>query len=145
MQALEQAAAGGLRPQPQPGEGVTYAHKIEKAEAALDWRAPAAVLARRVRAFNPFPGASTALAGEPVKVWAAHAAENEDPAGPGRPGEVLALGDAGIRVRTGDGVLVLTELQRAGGRRLAAGEFLRGLAWQAGQVFDAAPAREVAG
>ena len=120
---------------PQPAEGVTYAHKIEKAEAALDWSLPAAVLARRVRAFNPFPGAGSALAGEAVKVWAAHAS----PCGvaAAQPGQVLAAGADGIGVQTGDGVLVLTELQRAGGKRLPAAEFLRGFAVLAGQVFDA--------
>lgn len=135
VEALEIAACGDLRAEPQPADGVTYAHKIEKAEAALDWTAPAAVLARRVRAFNPFPGAATALAGEAVKVWAAHA-EGGTEGGP--PGTVLALGEDGIRVQTGDGMLVLTELQRAGGKRLSAPEFLRGFGLRAGQVFDAA-------
>ena len=139
VEALEIAACGGLTAQKQPAEGVTYAHKIEKAEAALDWTAPADALARRVRAFNPFPGAATALAGEAIKVWAAHA---EAAAGGGAPGELLGVGPDGIRVATADGVLVLTELQRAGGKRLAAAEFLRGFALAPGQVLDAAPSRE---
>lgn len=136
VEALELAACGGLRPVPQPAEGVTYAHKIEKSEAALDWRLPAAVLERRVRAFNPFPGAATALAGEPVKVWAAHA---ESAATASMPGQVLAAGVEGIRVTTGGGVLVLKELQRAGGKRLPAADFLRGFALAPGQVLDATP------
>jgi len=135
VEALEIAACGGLRPVPQPAEGITYAHKIEKAEAALDWSQPAAVLARRVRAFNPFPGAGTARAGEAVKVWSAQA-EAAAPAG-AVPGQVLAADGAGIRVQTGDGVLVLTELQRAGGKRLPVADFLRGFALAPGQVFDA--------
>jgi len=135
VEALEIAACGGLRPVPQPAEGVTYAHKIEKAEAALDWSQPADVLARRVRAFNPFPGAGTALAGEAVKVWSAQA---EGAAATGAaPGQVLAADGEGIRVQTGDGVLVLTELQRAGGKRLVVADFLRGFALAPGQVFDA--------
>lgn len=138
VEALEIAACGGLTAQKQPAEGVTYAHKIEKAEAAIDWTAPAETLARRVRAFNPFPGAATALAGEAMKVWAAHA---EDAASGGAPGEVLAADADGIRVATGAGVLVLTELQRAGGKRLAVGDFLRGFALASGQVLDAAPSR----
>ncbi len=134
VQALEVAAQAGLRPVPQPAEGVTYAHKIEKAEAALDWRLPADVLARRVRAFNPFPGAGSVFGGEAVKVWGAHA----EAAGgaTGAPGQVLAAGAEGIRVMSGDGVLVLTELQRAGGKRLPAADFLRGFVVSPGQVFD---------
>lgn len=136
VEALEIAACGGLKAEKQPAEGVTYAHKIEKAEAAIDWTAPAETLARRVRAFNPFPGAATALAGEAIKVWSAHA---EAAAAQGTPGQVLAVEGSGIRVVTGGGVLVLTELQRAGGKRLAAAEFLRGFALAPGQVLDAAP------
>jgi methionyl-tRNA formyltransferase len=135
VEALEIAACGGLQPVPQPVEGVTYAHKIEKAEAALDWSQTAAVLARRVRAFNPFPGAGTALAGEAVKVWSAQT-EAAAPTGAAA-GQVLAADGAGIRVQTGDGVLVLTELQRAGGKRLPVADFLRGFALAPGQVFDA--------
>ena len=136
VEALEIAACGGLKAEKQPAEGVTYAHKIEKAEAAIDWTAPAETLARRVRAFNPFPGAATALAGEAIKVWSAHAE-----AGPVQavPGQVLAADDSGIRIATGGGVLVLTELQRAGGKRLAAADFLRGFVLAPGQVLDAAP------
>ncbi|MBA4261306.1 MAG: methionyl-tRNA formyltransferase [Comamonadaceae bacterium] len=136
VEALELAACGGLRPVPQPAEGVSYAHKIEKAEAAIDWAEPAAVIERRVRAFNPFPGAATALAGEAIKVWAARA---ETGNAAGVPGQVLGAGVEGIRVQTGDGVLVLTELQRAGGKRLPTGDFLRGFALVPGQVLDAAP------
>jgi len=135
VEALEIAACGGLKPVPQPAEGVSYAHKIEKAEAALDWSQPAAVLARRVRAFNPFPGAGTALAGEAVKIWSAQA-ESATATG-AVPGQVLAADGAGIRVQTGDGVLMLTELQRAGGKRLPVADFLRGFALAPGQVFDA--------
>ncbi|QHE88519.1 methionyl-tRNA formyltransferase [Hydrogenophaga sp. BPS33] len=134
VEALEIAACGALQAQKQPAEGVTYAHKIEKAEAALDWNAPAATLSQRVRAFNPFPGAATALGGDAIKVWAAHV----DPGATatGAPGEVLAAHAEGIRVATGDGVLVLTELQRAGGKRLGAADFLRGFALQAGQRLE---------
>jgi len=139
VQALQAAAQGGLRPQRQPEAGVSYAHKIEKAEAAIDWRWPAALIARRVRAFNPFPGAATTLAGEAIKVWMAQAE-----AGPGgaQPGQVLSASAEGIRVQAADGVVVLTELQRAGGRRLAAGEFLRGFALAPGQVFETAGAQK---
>jgi methionyl-tRNA formyltransferase len=138
VEALELAACGGLRPVPQPADGVTYAHKIEKAEAAINWALPAATIERRVRAFNPFPGAGTALAGEAIKVWAAHVeTDTGADAGVAVPGQVLAVGPQGIRVMTGDGVLVLDELQRAGGKRLPAADFLRGFALTPGQVLDA--------
>ena len=134
VEALELAACGGLRAEAQPEAGVTYAHKIDKAEAAIDWQLGAAVIARRVRAFNPAPGAVGSLGGESVKVWAAH--EMPAPDATGIAGEVLSVEAQGIRVRTGDGVLCLTELQRAGGKRLPVGDFLRGFAVAPGHVFD---------
>lgn len=133
VEALEIAACGGLRAEPQPAEGVTYAHKIEKAESAIDWSLPAAVIERRVRAFDPFPGASTALAGEAIKVWAAQVVE-----GSGAPGSVLDVGEHGITVACGQQALRLTQLQRAGGKRLAAAEFLRGFPLQRGQRLGVA-------
>lgn len=135
VEALELAACGGLQATPQPEAGVSYAHKIEKAEALIDWREAAAVIDRRVRAFNPFPGASTALGTDVIKVWAARAdaALNGEH---GVPGQVLAVGPDGIRVMTGEGVLVLTFLQRAGGKRLAAAEFLRGFPLSPGQCLE---------
>lgn len=139
VQALEVAAAGGLQPLRQPEAGVSYAHKIDKAEAAIDWTLPAQTIERRVRAFNPFPGAATALAGEAVKVWRAQAEAGEGLAG-AVPGQVLSASAEGIRVQATGGTVVLTELQRAGGKRLAAGEFLRGFALVPGQVLDAPPA-----
>jgi len=108
---------------PQPEAGVTYAGKIDKAEARLDWTQPAAVLARKLRAFDPFPGATLVLAGEPVKAWRGTAVS----AG-GWPGQVLDVNPNGIVVACGDGALRLTELQKPGGRRLSAAEFLRGTA-----------------
>jgi methionyl-tRNA formyltransferase len=118
VEALERAAAGGLVRTPQPAEGVSYAHKIDKAEAAIDWSQPAAAIERRVRAFDPFPGASFSLDGEPVKVWRASVA-------PGRcePGSVLAAGE-GLRIACGDAALDLLQLQRPGGRRIGVREFL---------------------
>ncbi len=117
---------------PQPADGVTYAAKIAKSEAALDWRQPAASLARRMRAFNPFPGATSMLAGTPLKVWQAAPIE-----GDGEPGTVLAADAAGIVVACGQGALRLTELQKPGSKRLAAGDFLRGFAVAVGARFDA--------
>jgi methionyl-tRNA formyltransferase len=121
VEALELAACGGLKGTPQPVEGVTYAPKIEKAEAAVRWNEPAELIERRIRAFDPFPGVTATIEGEPVKLWRA-----EVVAGRGLPGEVLAADPGGLTVACGDAALRLTELQRAGGRRLAAREFLAG-------------------
>ena len=135
VEALELAACGGLRPVPQPAEGVTYAAKIEKAESLIDWRRPAAEIERRARAFSPAPGLVTELAGEAVKVW--RVAVDSADGGIAAPGQILSAGAQGIRVATGDGVLTLLELQRAGGKRLPAREFLQGFALTPGQVFGA--------
>ena len=146
VEALQLAARGGLRPLPQPAEGVTYAHKIEKHEAAIDWRLPAAQIERRVRAFDPFPGASTTLGGDTVKVWGSQI--DSCPRRPDvRDGQIVFINDEGIGVACGEGCLLLTELQRPGGKRLAARDFLRGFPLAPGQRFgaeqtagDAAPA-----
>ncbi len=132
VDALKQASAGTLRPQPQPAEGVTYAHKVEKQEAQVDWSGDAAAIVRRVRAFDPFPGASSGLDGETIKLWSAQVragAPNEPP------GTVVAVAPSGIAVAAGKGVVMLTELQRAGGKRLAVADFLRGFDVKPGQVF----------
>ena len=130
--ALQQAQTNVLTPKPQPAEGVNYAHKIEKVEAAIDWSLDAAALARRVRAFNPFPGAVTSWQGEPLKVWVAVAEGDEAASADFPAGSVRSSGADGVRVQTGAGVLRLTELQRAGGKRLAAADFLRGVALEPG-------------
>ena len=142
VQALELAACGGLRPVPQPAEGVTYAHKIEKAEAAINWQQPADAIARRVRAFDPFPGAQALLAGDTHKLWAVWAVRAHPAAPTAVPGQVLSVDANGILVQTGEGALCITELQRPGGKRLAAGEFLRGQRIEAGQVFETVVAGE---
>ena len=110
------AACGGLNRTPQPADGVTYAHKIEKAESNIDWSESAEVIARRLRAFNPFPGGATHLGAEAIKVWEAAAEQ-----GTGAAGTVLSANAQGVRVACGSGVLNMTLLQRAGGKRLAAG------------------------
>lgn len=130
VEALELAACGGLNRTPQPAEGVTYAHKIEKAESLIDWSESAEVIARRLRAFNPFPGGATSLGSEAIKVWAAVAEE-----GSGAAGTVLSADAQGVRVACGSGVLNMQLLQRAGGKRLAAGDFLRGFELPAGVVL----------
>ncbi|CAM3941032.1 methionyl-tRNA formyltransferase [Roseateles saccharophilus] len=129
VEALEMAACGGLSQTPQPAEGVSYAHKIEKAESSIDWRQPAAEIERRLRAFDPFPGGVATLAGEAVKLWRAEVVE-----GRGEPGEVIAPGPV---VACGEGALRLTELQRAGGKRGPAAAFLQARPIAVGERFDA--------
>jgi len=136
VQALALAASGGLRPVKQASEGVSYAHKIGKQEAAIDWSQPALVIARRIRAFDPFPGAATATQGEVIKVWRSEI-ESESKKSGKTPGTVLAVTASGVHVQCGQGILRLTELQRAGGKRLSATEFLRGFALSAGVVLGA--------
>ena len=131
VEALELAACGGLVRRAQPAEGVSYAHKIDKAEAAIDWRDAAAVIERRLRAFDPFPGATATLGGETIKCWRGRVVS-----GAGAPGVVLAVGDDGVTVACGDAALRLTELQRAGGKRLPAAQFLQGQSIAAGMVFE---------
>lgn len=125
LQALER---GEIAPLPQPDAGANYAAKIMKDEAALDFSLPAVILARRVQAFNPFPGATATLDGATVKVWRAAAVE---PQQSGAPGAVLAASpQEGVLVACGEGALRLLELQKPGGKRLAAAEFVRGMTGQ---------------
>ena len=119
VQALALLGQGALQPRPQPAEGVSYAHKIDKAESAIDWRAPAAVIERRLRAFDPFPGATTELAGQPVKVWRGAVAP-----GSGTPGQVLQAVPDRLVLACGEGALALLELQLPGGKRITAREFV---------------------
>ena len=135
VQALAQAAAGVLHPTPQPAEGVTYAHKIDKAEAAMDWSQPAAVLSQRIRAFNPFPGATGVLAGEVLKLWCCEIHSALRPSDV-RQGTILSANADGIDVACGDGVLRITTLQRPGGKRLAVADFLRGFDVAPGMAFE---------
>ena len=133
VEALEALPAGTLVATPQPAEGVTYAAKIGKAEAAVDWTRPAIEIERAVRAFNPFPGAIATLDGTPVKLWRARAIDAT-----GTPGEVLLAEGAGVIVACGEGALCVTELQKPGARRMPAADFLRGMPIAAGSRFDLA-------
>ena len=115
------ANVGDWAPQPQDERFATYAAKIGKEEARLDWRQPAATLARAVRAYDPVPGAWTLLAGAPLKIWAAEAV-----AGAGVPGQVLAAAGGRLTIACGAGALAVHVLQAAGGRRLDSTAFLAG-------------------
>lgn len=132
VQAL--ALLDNLPRTPQPANGVTYAHKIEKPEAPLDWRRDALALSRQIRAFDPFPGAVAQSGGELLKVWLSEVTPGES--GAAAPGTVLAATPAGIDVATGQGVLRLLTLQRAGARRVSAADYLRGHPIRAGDVFS---------
>ena len=138
VQALELAQTGGLRPVKQPAEGVTYAHKVEKAEATIDWNQTAEVIVRRIHAFNPGPTASSRLGDETLKIWDAHTGVLPLGALPGSlmPGLVLSAQGASIEVGALDSVVVLTELQRPGGKRLLASDFLRGAKLSPGAQFE---------
>jgi methionyl-tRNA formyltransferase len=113
----------GMRPvaKPQPATGATYAHKLDKAEAKLDWSQPAEVLARKVRAFNPWPMAEAVLAGERVRI---HGAVALPLAHRAAPGSVLLAGREGIDVACGDGALRIRVLQREGGKAITAADYL---------------------
>lgn len=127
-------AALGKLPLPaesQPTEGVTYAHKIEKAEALIDWTKRAAELDRHLRAFNPFPGAQAVFAGQTVKLWRATPVEAS-----GEIGQILAVDRSTIVVACGEGALAISELQKAGGKRLPVQQFLAGHPLKVGDRFD---------
>ena len=119
---------------PQPVEGVTYAHKIEKHEAPLDWRRDALSLARQVRAFDPFPGAQAQWGDDVLKVWQCEVVQAS--ATSAAPGTIVGVSPAGVDVVTGRGVLRILALQRAGGRRVTVAEYLRGHPLRVGEAFS---------
>ena len=137
VDALQRAGHGALTATPQPAEGVNYAHKIDKSEAVIDWDQDANLVARRIRAFNPAPGAVSWLHGESVKLWLAMAAPLATSSAP--PGTVIDASPDGITVACGTGAVVLGELQRAGGKRLTAARFLQGCAVRVGERFGPPP------
>ena len=143
VDVLAQAAAGALHPVPQPALGVTYAHKIEKAESNVDWSLPASTIGQRIRAFDPFPGASTVLGTEVIKLWN-YEIDSLQRFTDKRCGHILSINADGITVACGEGTaLRLTVLQRAGGKRLPAADFLRGFDLQPGMVLGAGVASDL--
>jgi methionyl-tRNA formyltransferase len=133
VDALRHLQAGALRPEPQDDALATYAAKLTKEEAALDWTQSARVLDRAVRAYNPFPVAYTFLRGEPLRIWSASWISGEG----GPPGTVLAANKTGILVACGQDALQIGELQRAGGKRLPADQFIAGGGIKAGDHLGA--------
>ena len=130
--SLAVAARGALRPVAQPEEGVTYAHKIAKSEAAIAWSLPADVIERRVRAFDPFPGATFQAGGDTVKLWRAQVERLDDAAAPGT---VLAVDGQQLVVACGDGALALLDVQRPGGKRGPVAQWLQAHPVQRGSVL----------
>jgi methionyl-tRNA formyltransferase len=134
VSVLQQAERGEvLTAQAQPAEGVCYAHKIEKAESAIDWTLPAAQIERRVRAFDPFPGASFQWQGESVKLWQAHAVAE---AGDAAPGTVLHAAADRLVVACGQGALQLVQVQRPGGKRQPVSALLQARPGDVGAVLS---------
>ncbi|MGE5027378.1 MAG: methionyl-tRNA formyltransferase [Betaproteobacteria bacterium] len=130
--ALRQLEQGALQAQAQDDRAATYAAKLSKAEGLLDWRRTAAELSRAVRAFNPFPVAQAKFRGETWRIWQAQAAHQSQ----GLPGEILRMDKGGILVGCGEGALLLTEIQKAGGKRLPAATFLVGNPVRPGENFE---------
>lgn len=124
-----------LEARPQDDSRATYAQKIRKAEARLDWRRSNAQIDRAIRAFNPFPGAETRLGDLALKIWRAQAVSGE-----GTPGEIVQCDEGRLVVACGSGAMELLEVQKPGGKRLAAGDFLRGTHLVRGAVFESAEA-----
>lgn len=122
--------SGSLNATPQPEHGITYASKLSKEEAKIDWRQNAPMVARKIRAFNPVPTAWTLFQGKPIKIWAVNVlAQN------GEAGTVLAANNDGIVVACGEGAVQITELQAAGSKRMSAAAFLAGNALRVGDVW----------
>ena len=135
VKALALAASSSLVPVAQPDAGITYAHKIDKCEAQIDWQQSAALIERRIRAFKASPGASSVLNGEVIKLQSAHvliAARAHKMAA----GSIFSIQNEGLDVATGDGALRITRLQKAGGKSMAVTDFLRGFALAEGAVFS---------
>jgi methionyl-tRNA formyltransferase len=132
VEALERLSAGPLTATPQEESLVTYASKIQKAEARIDWSRSAADLDRQIRAFNPFPGAVTSMDGVDIKIWRAEAEAGPPVASAGC---IIEASPEGIRVACGEGSLRLLELQRAGARSLSCDRFLQGTLLSPGQCL----------
>lgn len=131
--ALEAAAQGMLVAQPQPAQGISYAEKLSKAEARIDWQEGAEAIDRRIRAFNPWPTAETSIDGETVKLWRSRRGLGAAPAG-AVPGTLLGLAGDALEVACGEGVVQLLELQRAGRKAVGARDFCNALRLQPGHT-----------
>ena len=136
---LRELAAGRLSPQPQADRGVTYAHKLEKSESIIDWTRPAGEIERSIRAFNPWPVAQTRHEDTVIRIWSATVADTGST--PRMAGVITALNEQAISVQTGDRCLMISSLQRTGGKRLGVKEFLNGYQLKPGDRFSDDPGR----
>jgi len=145
VQTIPDYVAGKIQPVPQPAAGASYAAKIKKEDGRIDWNQPAQTIWNRLRAFTPWPGAFTFLPGQPkpqlLKIWKAEVVERSGgaacraEASERRPGEILSVDKTGMVVGCGGHALRILELQREGGRRLTAAEFLAGHPMKVGESF----------
>ncbi|MCC6610477.1 MAG: methionyl-tRNA formyltransferase [Burkholderiales bacterium] len=135
VEVLDRFSRGEVAAAPQPLDGATYAPKIGKSEARIDWTQPADRIERQIRAFNPHPGAVAHIRGTDLKIWRAATVPDAEARAVLAAGTVLRSNTDGIVVACGEGALALTELQRAGGKRLTAAELLRGFPVVAGDRF----------
>ena len=131
VRTLHGLERGELQPQCQPQQGASYAGKLGKAEAQINWQNEAVQVERAVRAFNPNPGAYTTLNGEILKIWKARLEDRLS----GKPGEIVSVDGRGIVVACGTGAVRIEEVQKAGGQRLPVREFLSGFALKPGACF----------
>ncbi|MGB7815336.1 MAG: methionyl-tRNA formyltransferase [Methylotenera sp.] len=133
VQAMSELAKNGVLPSVQQDESlVTYAHKLEKSESAIDWQKSAVEISRQVRAFNPFPVATAQFRGETCRIWFATALNQKNNA---KCGEIVALG-ANIHAACGQGILEIHELQMPGGKRQTAQQFIQGQHVKLGEIFS---------
>lgn len=136
VQALADAKKGLLQPKPQPDDGVSYAHKIEKMESKVNWQLPAIEIERRIRAFDPFPGVIAQYADQTLKIWQAQALPDEGTMTEGEVGQIVAVHADSLVVATGCGYLQIMQMQRPGGKRQPVREMLQNLRFQAGECLS---------
>jgi methionyl-tRNA formyltransferase len=122
-----------LKSVPQALEGITYAHKIMKEEAKIDWQKDAKVIDLKIRAFNPFPGATLLDGASIIKVWQSSLTDDQLQS---EPGKIINITTEGVQLACGKGSVLLTELQRAGGKKMSAAQLAQTLGWKPGQVLN---------
>ncbi len=133
LRTLVQLQQGTIQPRPQDDGQATFAPKIAKAEAVIDWQRSAAEIERKIRAFNPWPVAQMEVRRQRIRIWSAVAVAEDAGAAPGT---VVSLDERGVSVQCGHNVLIMTELQREGGKRLRAKEFVNGFPLHIGEILD---------
>ena len=137
VESLNQFAQDrSLKSVPQALEGITYAHKIMKDEAKIDWCKDAKAIDLKIRAFNPFPGATLLDGSSIIKVWQSSTTDHQDDQLQGEPGKIINITQEGVQLACGKGSVLLTELQRAGGKKISASQLAQTLGWKTGQVLN---------